>query len=325
VDNANYVSAIDTITVIVDSGPPALNAGTFTKATNWTLSLTFSSFGCGFKPNTLEYWGNTTGTNSPQDNHYTNQAFTNTATTLSATISNTNVSASDTYFCFKLTDNAGLSNTYYFSGGPSSFAKKLGIGTGSVISSLSGTRSSANFSSRSSLPVVPISFVDTASGFTSPVKPTLTEQAKDSGSAIDVSYASQVSSKPSSIDSSGLSLLQRTGRTATKAATATQVPATQVRFAGTPASTAAPSRTTGSAGESAAGSGAPSVPQAPASSLQARGGASASAAEPQPLPKGPSAPSGAPASGVDLYVNQSASRREESLEPCDDGEERDIL
>jgi hypothetical protein len=129
---------------------------------------------------------------------------------------------------------------------------------------------------------------------------------------IEVRYVAPATTKANSVDASGLSIFGRpspaTAEADAPAKGSTRAVAATLRYAeapaGAPASGAAPS----SAAASAAASG------------PARSGASAPATEPQPARNGPPVPRPAPSQGMDLYVNQSTAKREESADSWDEDE-----
>ena len=190
------------------------------------------------------------------------------------------------------------------------------------------TKGAISVSRSSSLPMVSIAFIDPV------VYSTRTEAARETGaSALDLKpvearYASPVTSRADAIDDSSMSLLGRSAAAAAKAAaeaagraaeTAGRAAETGVEARFTPASAA----TTGAprAGQTSA----PTSQSAQGGGSRAQSGAAAPVSEPQPMPKGPSAPAKLPAQSVDLYVNQSRTKREDRLEPLDDAEGSDIL
>jgi hypothetical protein len=192
--------------------------------------------------------------------------------------------------------------------------KSLEFGTRYGSSSTNGGSSSSSRSS-SPLPFAPISFVDPV------VYSSRAETTRDAAAKaldfkpIEARYAPPATERARGIDASSLSLLGRSAAAAAKAAGRVVDSAVEAMSPAAPAT---------SAGEPSAGSAsAPASTSTQGTGIETQSRAPAS--EPQSLPKGPSSPAKAPAPGVDLYVNQSRTKREDASEPLDDAEGSDIL
>jgi hypothetical protein len=253
-----------------------------------------------------------------------------TAVQLTSNYSGSSYNGATLYFY--VTDTAGNESAEAndaYSGG--NYARGLRVGSSS--SSLSTTVAKSSYLRPStSVPTVPISFVDTATAFTARAQAAQT-QADERGQAVDVGYASPASVKTSPMDTSGLSLFRRSATSAGKAAGAkfpgSTVPAVDARYTGSPASetraaesVAAPAD--GSAVPVRGAAAAPSPAAVAATQTGASGQVGAAAPSGENAPKLPSQPT-APVQGPDLYIGPSGGGRRENREPCDGVDESDIL
>jgi hypothetical protein len=347
--NSRDVSAVtDGSAVTIDRTAPNFYIGNATYPLAYssnTISLYLSSAetsGLG----TVSYWlgtGAKPGTSGtvPSSSVYVLKSPGSTVTALNDLVSVALTGIGTSSFRFTLSDVLGNETTYSYQMAYSSpnWAysadatpfKSILAGYSSGMVPRSGIAvSHAQSGSSSYLPIVPISFIDPV------IYSSRAEASQETGAnsldrkALEARYAPPIITRAGTMDASSMSLIGRSAAAAAKAARRTaEVAGRSAETVVEARLTLPPAATTGEPsmpGASSAASTSASVSQsAQGGGSPAQPGAAAPVSEPQPLPKGPSSPVKAPAPGVDLYVNQSRTKREDASGPLDDAEGSDIL
>jgi hypothetical protein len=287
---------------------------------NYSLTFSFTELGSGL---VALHYGNSASSGDTSTSSFVAISPAQTGTDYSYTTSSlSGVDSANQYFTFTLEDAAGnvsSAKQLTWNGGSLAFKGLMASGTARASSSAAASAASSSPRPAFAFPSYLVSFVEpAASSRAGAADPAAARDSEGGVAPVEARYALPATTRSSSIDASAFSLLRRS--------------ATAKGGSSEPAGKASPSAlpaTTSSARGSAPSDTSRSVPVS-AASIQARsvasGSASAPATEPQPqLPKGPSAPAGAPAQGIDLYMGQPKGRREEFQSPCDEPDGRTIL
>ena len=289
---------------------------------------------------TINYWPGTTTSEATAKANSQWYTDTETAVTVNGgtfTTATLNSAINGTDFRFTVVDAAGneSSDAYlmsYSSGWSylSESGKALGMASSSKVSAARITPSS--YASSRAATFTPV-FTDTQSTYDVSQPDQAAAPSKAPSAAmqpVSYNYSTTGATRSAPVDSSGLSLLQRTNRSTT---TTGQAPAMPVRYAGTPASAASSSRTAGTSGAPASetavnaraaaptAAGLQAAAQGSSDSASSQGSASAPVKGASPAGQKTPAPVNNSVPRPDLFVGQARQRRDEASEESWDDEE----
>ena len=330
---------------IVDNTPPTISSASAVESgSNPNLTVTADD-GTGSGVAQIRYWAGDTSEAT---------AIANSVTITTVAFSSpVTLSISNGPFGFVVVDAAGnestLADTFTYSSPTYTYDGQKSISIGQIQTSNRTIAARGNNSASSRTFFTTPVFTDPASSQSASEPDQAAAPSKAPSAAmqpVSYNYSTTGATRSAPVDSSGLSLLQRTNRSTT---TTGQAPAMPVRYAGTPASAASSSRTAGTSGAPASETAVNARAAAPtAAGLQtaAQGtstsGSQASASAPAPTASGSSSSQGsasAPVKGAspagqktpapvnnsvprpDLFVGQARQRRDEASEESWDDEE----